>query len=189
MVCWLCYWVLFFKTDKVFDVVVQQSSQRWIMKKPRLWILSQQKRVARSPQLKTGIKNISHCLELFSWILIYILLRFMVTDSDRETHSIDLSRLQKKVALCGVQDNFSQDRSYIDFPTTKNCRWPSRKWNAHFLVNRPVNSLPPGKFDRQDSASFKSWKNVQQMVNHFSKRLVKEYLPTHLKRSRWKMER
>ena len=49
-----------------------------------------------------------------------------------------------------------------------------------FLINRPFNSLPPGKFDSQDPASFKSWKNVQQMVNHFWKRLVKEYLPTLL---------
>ena len=55
----------------------------------------------------------------------------------------------------------------------------------HFLINRPFNSLPPGKFDSQEPASFKSWKNVQQMVNHFWKRLVKEYLPTLLKRSKW----
>ena len=55
----------------------------------------------------------------------------------------------------------------------------------HFLINRPFNSLPPGKFDSQKPASFKSWKNVQQMVNHFWKRLVKEYLPTLLRRSKW----
>ena len=54
-----------------------------------------------------------------------------------------------------------------------------------FLINRPFNSLPPGKFDSQEPASFKSWKNMQQMVNHFWKRLVKEYLPTLLKRSKW----
>ena len=34
----------------------------------------------------------------------------------------------------------------------------------HFLINRPFNSLPPGKFDSQIPASFKSWKNVQQTV-------------------------
>ena len=55
----------------------------------------------------------------------------------------------------------------------------------HFLINRPFNSLPPGKFDGQEPASFKSWKNFQLMVNHFWKRLVKEYLPTLLKRSKW----
>ena len=55
----------------------------------------------------------------------------------------------------------------------------------HFLINRPFNSLPPGKFDSQDPTSFKSWKNVQQMVNHFWNRLVKEYLATLLKRSKW----
>ena len=46
----------------------------------------------------------------------------------------------------------------------------------HFLINRPFNSLPPGKFDSQEPASFKSWKNVQQMVNQFWKRPVKECL-------------
>ena len=55
----------------------------------------------------------------------------------------------------------------------------------HFLINRPFNSLPPGKFDSQDPASFKSWKNVQQMVYHFWKRIVKEYLPTLLKKFNW----
>ena len=55
----------------------------------------------------------------------------------------------------------------------------------HFLTKRPFNSLPPEKFDSQDPASFKSWKNVQQMVNHFWKRLIREYLPTLLKRSKW----
>ena len=53
-----------------------------------------------------------------------------------------------------------------------------------FLINRPFNSLLPGKFDSQDPASFRSLKNVQQMVNHFWKRLVKEYVPILLKRSK-----
>ena len=55
----------------------------------------------------------------------------------------------------------------------------------HFLINRLCNSLPPGKIDSQDPARFKSRKIVQQMVNHFWKRLVKEYLPTLLKRYIW----
>ena len=55
----------------------------------------------------------------------------------------------------------------------------------HFLITRPFSSLPPGKFDSQEPASFKSWKNVLQMVNHFWKQLVKEYLPTLLKRFKW----
>ena len=37
----------------------------------------------------------------------------------------------------------------------------------HFLFNRPFNSLQTGKFDSQDPASFRSWKIVQQVVNHF----------------------
>ncbi|XP_075262504.1 uncharacterized protein LOC142354120 [Convolutriloba macropyga] len=55
----------------------------------------------------------------------------------------------------------------------------------HFLISRPFNSLPPGKFDIQTPASFRTWRNLQQMMNHFWKRLVKEYLPTLLKRSKW----
>ena len=49
----------------------------------------------------------------------------------------------------------------------------------HFLINRPFNSLPPGKFHSQEPSSFKSWNN------HFWKRLVKEYLPALLKRYKW----
>ena len=55
----------------------------------------------------------------------------------------------------------------------------------HFLISRPFNSLPPGKFDSQIPASFRTWRNLQQMMSHFWKRLVKEYLPTLLNRSNW----
>ena len=54
-----------------------------------------------------------------------------------------------------------------------------------FLISRPFNSPPPRKFDSQTPASFRSWRNLQQMLNHFWKRPVKEYLPTLLKRSKW----
>ena len=55
----------------------------------------------------------------------------------------------------------------------------------HILINRPLKCLPPGKFDSQEPASFKSWKKLQQLVNHFWKQLLKEYLPTLLKGSKW----
>ena len=55
----------------------------------------------------------------------------------------------------------------------------------HFLINGPFNSLPPGKFDSHVPDSFRSWKNIQQMVSHFFKRLVKEYLSILLKRYKW----
>ena len=55
----------------------------------------------------------------------------------------------------------------------------------HFLISHPFNSLLPGKFDSQTPTSFEAWKNLQQMMNHLWKRLVKEYLPTLLKRSKW----
>ena len=83
-----------------------------------------------------------------------------------ETETILNSRLLKIVA----------DLPEKEMPLTPN----------HFQTNRLFNSLPPGTLDRQDPASFKSWKNVQQrMVNHFCKRLVKGYLPTLLKSSKW----
>ena len=44
----------------------------------------------------------------------------------------------------------------------------------HFLIIRPFNYPPRGKFDSQDPDSFKFWKNVQQMVSQFWKQLVKE---------------
>ncbi|XP_075253189.1 uncharacterized protein LOC142344990 [Convolutriloba macropyga] len=40
----------------------------------------------------------------------------------------------------------------------------------HFLIQRPYSSLPLGNFGDQQTASFKNWKHVQQ--------LMKEYLPT-----------
>ena len=55
----------------------------------------------------------------------------------------------------------------------------------HFLVQRPYNSLPQGDFSSTMPASFKSWKNVQHLLNHFWRRLVKEYLPTLTKRFKW----
>ena len=54
-----------------------------------------------------------------------------------------------------------------------------------FLITHSFNSLAPGVFESQFSASFKTWRDLQQMMNHFWKRLVKEYLPTILKRSKW----
>ena len=56
----------------------------------------------------------------------------------------------------------------------------------HFLMQRPYNSLPPGDFSSTMPASFKSWKNVQQLLNHVWRRLVKEYhLPNLTKRFKW----
>ncbi|XP_075248352.1 uncharacterized protein LOC142341313 [Convolutriloba macropyga] len=53
------------------------------------------------------------------------------------------------------------------------------------LIQRPYSSLPAGKFGDQQPASFKTWKRVQQLMNHLLRRLVKEYLPTLLKRLKW----
>ena len=55
----------------------------------------------------------------------------------------------------------------------------------HFLIQRPYSSLPTGNFGDQQPASFKNWKHVQQLMNHVWRRLIKEYLPTLLKRRKW----
>ena len=46
----------------------------------------------------------------------------------------------------------------------------------HFLLQRLLNSLPPGVFPSTKPASMKSWKNVQKFLNQ-NWRLVREYLP------------
>ena len=55
----------------------------------------------------------------------------------------------------------------------------------HFLIQRPFNSLPPGQIGDQQPASLKTWKNTQKLMNHIWRRLVKEYLTTLSRRSKW----
>ncbi|XP_075262507.1 uncharacterized protein LOC142354123 [Convolutriloba macropyga] len=55
---------------------------------------------------------------------------------------------------------------------------------SHFLISRLFNFLPQGKFESQIPANFRTWRKLQQMMNHFWKRLVKLYLPTLLKKSK-----
>ena len=59
----------------------------------------------------------------------------------------------------------------------------------HFLVHRPYANLPPGIFnDTKERLSFKSWKEVQKVMNHFWERFLKEYLPTLHQRSKWNQD-
>ena len=169
--------------------VVQQSSQKWNLKKHWLLSLSQPKRVGCSRNLKLK-KNLTNCLEQCYWILIYILLHFMLTrliQTAKRTLLIILG--SRRLSLDVFRTILVETEAILnsrpltivaDLPENEMLLTPN-----HFLNNRPFNSLPPGKFDSQEPASFKSWKNLQQMVNHFWKGLVKEYLPTLLKRSKW----
>ena len=54
-----------------------------------------------------------------------------------------------------------------------------------FLIQCPFNSLPPGQFGDQQPASLNTWKYAQKLMNHMWWRLVKEYLPTPSRRSKW----
>ena len=55
-----------------------------------------------------------------------------------------------------------------------------------FLLHRPYANLPPGIFnDTEEPLSFKSWKDVQKVMNHFWDRFLKEYLHTLNHRSKW----
>ena len=67
-----------YEKHRVTVLVVEQSSQKWNLKKHWLLTLSQPKTSWLFPQIKTDIKNFSYCLEQCNWILIYILLHFMV---------------------------------------------------------------------------------------------------------------
>ena len=59
----------------------------------------------------------------------------------------------------------------------------------HFLLHRPYANLPPGIFnDTKEPLSFKSWKEVQKVMNHFWDRFLKEYLPTLHQRSKWNQD-
>ena len=55
----------------------------------------------------------------------------------------------------------------------------------HFLIQRPYSSLPSGNSGDQQPASFRNWKHVQQLMNHVWRRVIKEYVPTLLKRRKW----
>ena len=53
------------------------------------------------------------------------------------------------------------------------------------LIQHPFNSLPPRLFGNHQFKSLKTWKNTQKLTNHIWRRLVKEYLPTLSRRSKW----
>ena len=94
------------------------------------------------------------------------------------------SRL-KKTLTWGIPNNTVRERSHLEFTTSH--KRPDNEMPLtpnHFLIIRSFNSLLPGKIDSQIPASFRTWKDLQQMMNHFWKRLVEEYLPTLLKRSK-----
>ncbi|XP_075254905.1 uncharacterized protein LOC142346276 [Convolutriloba macropyga] len=69
--------------------------------------------------------------------------------------------------------NFQQLTHVVDVPDNEEPITPYQ-----FLVQRTYNSLPPRDFSSTMPASFKSWKNVQQLMDHVWRRLVKEYLHT-----------
>ena len=118
------------------------------------------------------------------------------TEKDRESNHIQTAKRTLSIALGSKRMSLDVFRTILveteailnsgpltivaDLPENEIPLTPN-----HFLINKPFNSLPPEMFDSQEPASFKSWKNVQQLVNHFWKRLVKEYLPTLLKSTKW----
>ena len=55
----------------------------------------------------------------------------------------------------------------------------------HFFIQHTYSSLPPGNLGDQQTASFKNGKHVQQLMNHLGRRLIKEYVPTLLRRRKW----
>ena len=52
----------------------------------------------------------------------------------------------------------------------------------HIMLQRLHNSLPSRVLPSNKPASMKSWKNVHQFLGHIWRRMVREYLPTLMKR-------
>ena len=55
----------------------------------------------------------------------------------------------------------------------------------HLLLQRPVQSLPPGQFVNEDLYSRKKWRQTQIIANHFWKRWLKEYVSALQERQKW----
>jgi hypothetical protein len=48
----------------------------------------------------------------------------------------------------------------------------------HLLLQRPVMTSPPGKFEGTDLHSRRQWRQVQILADHYWRRWVREYIPT-----------
>ena len=57
----------------------------------------------------------------------------------------------------------------------------------HFLIGRATPSYPVGNL-AQESSLRKRWKQAQKLADHFWERWVREYLPTLVKRTKWREE-
>ena len=55
----------------------------------------------------------------------------------------------------------------------------------HLLLQRPVHTLPPGSFVKEDILVRKKWRQAQILANHFWKRWLKEYVPALQERQKW----
>ena len=55
----------------------------------------------------------------------------------------------------------------------------------HLLLQRPVHTLPPGSFVKEDILVRKKWRQAQILADHFWKRWLKEYVPALQKRQKW----
>lgn len=58
----------------------------------------------------------------------------------------------------------------------------------HFLIHRPHPNVQPTEEDNKKTVSIKTWKDVQRTINHFWKRLIREYLPSLIARRKWKKQ-
>ncbi len=56
---------------------------------------------------------------------------------------------------------------------------------SHLLLQRPAINLPTGNFDEADLYSRKTWRQSQDLSDHFWKRWLHEYLPTLQQRQKW----
>ena len=55
----------------------------------------------------------------------------------------------------------------------------------HLLLQRAVQTLPPGCFVKEDIYARKKWRQTHILADHFWKRWLKEYVPSLLERQKW----
>ena len=55
----------------------------------------------------------------------------------------------------------------------------------HLLLQRPVHTLPPRSFVKEDIFVRKKWRQTQILADHFLKRWLKEYVPALQERQKW----
>ena len=83
---------------------------------------------------------------------------------------------------CEIESNINS-RPITNVPSETNDPLPLTP--NQFLLGRPSVNYPPGLFETEKVAVFKSWKSAQELASHFWNRFLREYIPSQQTRSKW----